>query len=433
MPDANFSRAQCRTMSSSCEHDFHAHSGCLRRACVHRCCAVCAKAGRRPACRSGRYALSSSRRTMNRFATNSAAPSANTTNDKRGARSELIGECLAERAKSHATSGANTTRPSNGFGNRPAESGPRKPRRHSTTPRRKAKPGGSFSLQMRASALISSSAEELSTFNSRRTPDGWWIAGSSGNHPDWFDNDSIPQNVSGEIFYDDAGRWIGTRPFLFRDLLQFRLLAATSSNRDPVGMVGSWESPFPHAGGARRSHQERLGRQGLRDDYSTANADAKSNRRMNSRTKKPACSAAGSSACRSFSVHLPTPATSRMRHLKFPSMSRLAMPPSACALISMGDFKARQYALATGPHACSILLRLAAHPSAWIRSDCSVELQTPKLPGCSSNLFSRWRGRSFGTSRSARPEDQSSMRSGANPSAKNSMLQSFSPIAPTRM
>jgi ABC-type Fe3+ transport system substrate-binding protein len=30
------------------------------------------------------------------------------------------------------------------------------------------------------------------------------------NHPEWFDNDSIPQNVSGEIFYDDAGRWIGT-------------------------------------------------------------------------------------------------------------------------------------------------------------------------------------------------------------------------------
>jgi iron(III) transport system substrate-binding protein len=30
------------------------------------------------------------------------------------------------------------------------------------------------------------------------------------NHPDWFSDDSIPRSVSGEIFYDDAGRWIGT-------------------------------------------------------------------------------------------------------------------------------------------------------------------------------------------------------------------------------
>jgi iron(III) transport system substrate-binding protein len=30
------------------------------------------------------------------------------------------------------------------------------------------------------------------------------------SHPDWFGNDSIPQTVSGEMFYDEAGRWIGT-------------------------------------------------------------------------------------------------------------------------------------------------------------------------------------------------------------------------------
>ena len=29
-------------------------------------------------------------------------------------------------------------------------------------------------------------------------------------HPDWFSTDSIPQVVSGETFYDPAGRWIGT-------------------------------------------------------------------------------------------------------------------------------------------------------------------------------------------------------------------------------
>ena len=29
-------------------------------------------------------------------------------------------------------------------------------------------------------------------------------------HPDWFDEDSIPQVVSGEIFYDGKGRWVGT-------------------------------------------------------------------------------------------------------------------------------------------------------------------------------------------------------------------------------
>ena len=30
------------------------------------------------------------------------------------------------------------------------------------------------------------------------------------SHPDWFGNNSIPHTVSGEIFYDEAGRWIGT-------------------------------------------------------------------------------------------------------------------------------------------------------------------------------------------------------------------------------
>lgn len=29
-------------------------------------------------------------------------------------------------------------------------------------------------------------------------------------HPAWFSEDSIPHSVSGEIFYDEAGRWIGT-------------------------------------------------------------------------------------------------------------------------------------------------------------------------------------------------------------------------------
>jgi iron(III) transport system substrate-binding protein len=28
-------------------------------------------------------------------------------------------------------------------------------------------------------------------------------------HPEWFGENSLPHNVSGEIFYDDAGRWIG--------------------------------------------------------------------------------------------------------------------------------------------------------------------------------------------------------------------------------
>jgi iron(III) transport system substrate-binding protein len=30
------------------------------------------------------------------------------------------------------------------------------------------------------------------------------------SRPDWFGNNSIPHTVSGEIFYDEAGRWIGT-------------------------------------------------------------------------------------------------------------------------------------------------------------------------------------------------------------------------------
>jgi len=30
------------------------------------------------------------------------------------------------------------------------------------------------------------------------------------SHPDWFGDDSIPHTVSGEIFYDQAGRWVGT-------------------------------------------------------------------------------------------------------------------------------------------------------------------------------------------------------------------------------
>ena len=30
------------------------------------------------------------------------------------------------------------------------------------------------------------------------------------SHPDWFGNNSIPHAVSGEIFYDEKGRWIGT-------------------------------------------------------------------------------------------------------------------------------------------------------------------------------------------------------------------------------
>ena len=30
------------------------------------------------------------------------------------------------------------------------------------------------------------------------------------SHPDWFGDNSIPHTVSGESFYDEAGRWIGT-------------------------------------------------------------------------------------------------------------------------------------------------------------------------------------------------------------------------------
>ena len=57
------------------------------------------------------------------------------------------------------------------------------------------------------------------------------------SHPDWFRDNSIPHTVSGEIFYDAGGRWIGAVLSSFGYLLQFRFLATAWRERDTGCLV----------------------------------------------------------------------------------------------------------------------------------------------------------------------------------------------------
>ena len=77
--------------------------------------------------------------------------------------------------------------------------------------------------------------EALSTSNNKPTRDGWSTAESSSSHPDWFaETAQFLTTVSGEIFYDEAGRWIGTVLSSFGICYNSDSLRRLEIERDPV-------------------------------------------------------------------------------------------------------------------------------------------------------------------------------------------------------
>ena len=143
------------------------------------------------------------------------------------------------------------------------------------------------------------------------------------------------------------------------------------------------------------------------------------------RTRRP-CSLAGHAACRSSNAPPPIHATSPTRHPKFPSTSRSEMPPSECVSTFMDAFKARLSRLATRALPSAIFhsqgrlfgRRGPDRVVSW-RSKCGRRQNVHRVRALAR------RPKAVGLqSRSAR-EGRSNTRSDANPSAKNSMVQSL--------
>jgi hypothetical protein len=153
-------------------------------------------------------------------------------------------------------------------------------RRHSTT-QGASEARREFSHQMPVSALISSSAG----FDFQQRADAGRLVDCEiiRNHPEWFGNDSIPR-TSEKSF--TTTRDVGSgQSFPLSGSLQLRLLAATSSNRDPS--AGRISNPRfltqvaladPPARSAAKAFEMIIQQQMQREI----------NRRMNSRTKTPA-------------------------------------------------------------------------------------------------------------------------------------------------